>query len=555
MQESKSLNIREFLETSCAQFGDRPQFSILVLQEQGPPRIHSISGNEFLVKVKDLHRRQSIAGIDSSSRVALLGESSADWLGNFFACLLSGSTICPIDVKWTAQEIDKVLSHFRGSHLLVNEAWWEKALQFRVVKEHRLKLIKFSDFADYPEALVKSLAQASDSTINSDLVLYTSGSTGSPKGVILPISAVLFEAQILAYAFETSDIDERVLFSLLPLNHVYGLSSGVFVTMWAGFELCLSQSVNPQHIQQILRERKVRRFFTIPLFLNLIKNSVEAKVQAQPLLKRLVFRTIVTLNQRLRSDKIAKMFFKPVRSALSETLEFFVSGGAPLDPKTSRFFDALGWPVYNGYGLTETGPVISVNTMFAKKEGSVGKPLPGVEVKIVPGDDNEDPEVGEIWAKGPNIFTGYYSEPVLTSEVKNQEGWFKTGDLGRLDRDGYLSIVGRRKSLIVLSSGKKVQPEEVEELIDQSPHVKLSCLVLVKNKNLEVLVVIIELRDEIRDPEKIQDICADLKKRCEILAPFKRPQEFRIRQNPFQITSSQKVKRHVVQYELERELI
>ncbi|WP_413290694.1 AMP-binding protein [Bdellovibrio sp. HCB337] len=553
MQKLEIPSIQEFLEKSCRKFGNRAQFSVLELDSAGRANINSITGLDFLAKVNDLRRRQAVAGIGADSRVAMLGESSVDWIANFFAALSVGSTICSIDIKWTPHEIDTVLSHYQGSHLIVSDAWWEKALQFIAVKDHQVKLIRLSDFAKFSESILEEIPARSDRM--SDLVLYTSGSTGSPKGVVLPISAVLYEAGILAYSFEPPPEELRVLFSLLPLNHVYGLSSGLFVTMEGGYELCLSQSVNPQHIQQILRERKVRRFFTIPLFLNLIKNSVEAKVQNQPLMKRLIFRLAMALNQRLKSERIAKVFFKPIREALSDTLEFFVSGGAPLDVKTARFFSAVGWPVYNGYGLTETGPVIAVNTADYHRDGSVGKPLAGVDVKIVATGDNENPNVGEIWVKGPNVFTEYYREPVLTSEAKNAQGWFRTGDLGTLDSDGYLSIVGRRKSLIVLSSGKKVQPEEVEEILEQNPQLKASCLTLVKKQGTEILVAIIELRDEVWDAERVQGITADLKKRCEVLAPYKRPQEIRLRKTPFQMTSSQKVKRHVVQYEIDKGLL
>ena len=224
-------------------------------------------------------------------------------------------------------------------------------------------------------------------------------------------------------------------------------------------------------------------------------------------------------------------------------------GGAPLDPAVHDFFRAIGIPIFPGYGLTETGPVISINTTQYARRGSVGKALPGVEIKI---------HEGEIFTRGPHLMSGYYKNPNLTAELITPDGWFRTGDVGEVDEDGYIYIRGRKKSLIVLNSGKKVHPEEVEEVLGRSMKMSAVCVVGVKhseNAGETVTAVIVPSAQALAEcpadsPELEAMLRQEVRVLAEELAPFKRPVEIVIRKEPFDMTSTKKVRRFAVMKDL-----
>ncbi len=554
--QGQARDILEFLQKSCEKAGPLSMFTVLELAPNQEVQLKSITGEEFLREVMEASKRQWISGINSNARVAIIGETSIPWITHFFAALLNGATVCPVDIKLTPGEISPVLDHFEATHVLSSESWSSKALEFNCINSHKAKLIKLSEFNEFPKTFLNQILAKEDSTHDPRLVLYTSGTSGTPKGVVIKPSALFFEAQILGQYFPLNPV-RRVVFSILPLNHIYGLTAGLFVNMWTAQELCMTQSMVPAHMGMVLKEKKVNRFIAVPLLLSLVKNSIKSKVKDRPPFQRFMFNFFMFINMRLHSKMIAKKIFKKVREGLSDHIDFFISGGAPLDNETSHFFDALGWPVYNGYGLTETGPVIAGNKLTDRKNGTVGRPIDGIEVKIVK--ENPDDEAGEIWTRGPHVFEEYYKAPEITAEAKTTDNWFKTGDLGFLDDKGYLYITGRSKSMIVLHSGKKVQPEEVEILLGRSEYVKSACVIGAKRGSGEKIVAVIQLNEAfekfLSDSEKLQEITHHLKTLCQELASFKQPQEFKFRKTPFELTSSQKIKRHIVQKELQENLI
>ncbi|RZA05117.1 MAG: long-chain fatty acid--CoA ligase, partial [Proteobacteria bacterium] len=237
--------------------------------------------------------------------------------------------------------------------------------------------------------------------------------------------------------------------------------------------------------------------------------------------------------------------FRSIHEKLGGRLRGAVSGAAPLDPATFQFFRAIGAPIYEGYGLTETGPVISVNHPGKARKGSAGQPLPGLEVKIA----NPDAEgSGEILTRGPHLMQGYFRNEELTREAIDADGWFHTGDLGRLDR-GYLRITGRLKGLIVLPSGKKVHAEEVEQALSRSRYFQDVCVIGMRHGDKgELLTAVIYPAEDFAAaaPDRHKEIEREAMRVCRDLSAFKQPQRIIVRDAPFAKTSSGKVKRHVV---------
>ncbi len=558
MLEHAPESIKEFLENVCRQAGSENILSIL---ENSPtdstqaPSINSITGNDFLTSIQDFFRRQSIPGINASSRVAFLGPTSLDLLKNFFASLLKGACVCILDIKLSQLETSELLEHFEATHLFVSDDLFQFANSLKPVKRLQTSIIRFSQISNYPRVLVQSISASQnedpDAHKSSRLIVYTSGTSGNQKAVHISFSSIFFQIHAIKQAFPIKAGRSAAL-SILPLNHIYGLSGSMFPILWMGQEVCLTQNLSPQSISLLIKERRVSRLIVVPLILTLIRNGILAKVEALPKFQKLLFSAVLFLNKRLKSELIAILFFKKVRAGLGETIEFFISGGANLSKETADFFQAFGWPVYNGYGLTETGPVISLNTPNASRNGSTGKALPGVELKIVKDSSAEqNEESGEIWTKGPHVFESYFKNSALTNELKTADGWFKTGDLGVIDSDGYLYVVGRIKSMIVLSSGKKLQPEEVEEILVTSPYVKNVCVFSITAQAAgDKIIAIINLQERFQEayknPQLKNQITADLKSLCESLSAFKRPNEFKFQEASLELTSSQKVKRAAV---------
>jgi long-chain acyl-CoA synthetase len=252
--------------------------------------------------------------------------------------------------------------------------------------------------------------------------------------------------------------------------------------------------------------------------------------------------------------------FAKIHQRFGGKLEYFVSGGAPLDEATMRFFDSIGLPVYQGYGLAEASPVITTNGPLANRPGSVGKPLPGVELRI---DENNG---GEILTRGPHIMRGYFNDPALTQKFIDREGWLHTGDIGYIDDDGFLFVSGRQKNIIVLGSGKKVQPEEIEDVLFEHPFIQEGCIIgAIATSGLlagseEVCAIAVASEAAIqqcksRSADVLNELRSVIQSRAEQLAPCKRPTRIVLRTEPLPRTSSRKVRRHSLSQWLAQEVM
>jgi long-chain acyl-CoA synthetase len=294
------------------------------------------------------------------------------------------------------------------------------------------------------------------------------------------------------------------------LNHLLELTGGLFSVLYTGGEVCYSKSFYPQDVLEIMKVRPVTRMVTVPLFLNVLKSYMEK-----------------------------------TGASLSDTFRGFVCGGARLDPSVLQFFLEKKIPIFEGYGMTETSPVISVNGPGAFRSGSVGKPVSGIEVKIS--------DQGEILTRGPHIMQGYFNHNDWTREVIDADGWLHTGDTGKLDADGYLSVTGRIKNLIVLGDGRKVHPEEVEIVLEKSSLWKEVCVSAFSSRRSvlqgteEVCAVIVQAKAE------EESVRQEIEKLTHELLPYKRPVRILFRQEELPRTITKKIKRHLVREWIDRQ--
>jgi len=403
----------------------------------------------------------------------------------------------------------------------------------KLLKKGKLHALK--DFA-LPSGPRPALSRHEDETA---VILYTSGTTGRSKGAMLSHRNIV--SNVIA-AQKHFDLDPSVhMLSFLPINHVFEQVCGILLPLSLGGRITFAESL--KKLGENVREVMPSFFLGVPavyrLFLDRIHKNIGGKVVSRSLFRFPLTRGIV-------SGKVRKAFGNHIR---------FVSGGAALDPEVQRGFQALGFKIYQGYGITETSPVISAESPLSARCGTVGRPLEGVEVRI----DTPNAEgVGEIVVRGPNVMQGYYKNPQATEEVL-REGWYRTGDLGLLSPDGYLSICGRVKNLIVTPNGKNVYPEEIENELLKSPFIAEVMVYGHKiGPHAEEVHAMIYPNQEALDAHGRAMTLADVETliRQEVqevsqrLADYKRIRRFTLRDEEFPKTTTRKIKRFAVEAEL-----
>ena len=498
-------------------------------------------------------------GVARGDRIAILSESRPEWAVAFFAAIRSGAVVVPIDIKLTQSELSLILTDaeprflFVSSQLLETAGLIQTQLSFQmsiVVMNHR------KSAGDHP-SLVQLQAATDCEGIERDfdetaLIVYTSGTTGAPKGVMISFRNLGYQVMNFECVMKLTSKD--VLFSMLPLNHLLELTCGLLGVLYAGGTICYSHSLFPQEIAEAMRAKKVTAMITVPLFLKMLKGSIEREVERAGVTGRSLFRAAFRVAPRNGPRFIKRLLFYKVHKQFGGRLKNFISGGASLEPEVAAFFDRLGIPIYMGYGLTETSPVISVNTPEAHRKNSVGRPLAGVNVRILSSGPKEGE--GEILTAGPHVMQGYYRREDLTEKVVDKDGWFHTGDLGRLDKDGFLYITGRIKNLIVLASGKKVNPEEVEAVISRSALFKEVCVLgsisqdgLMRGTE-EVCAVVVPTEAVLNQSKERSEIAEEMKEEVarlsQGLASYKRPSKIYVRFEDLPKTTTRKIKRVVL---------
>jgi long-chain acyl-CoA synthetase len=331
------------------------------------------------------------------------------------------------------------------------------------------------------------------------------------------------------------------------------MTGGLLAPLYAGACITYCSSIKPPVLIDLMKENKATIMICVPLILKIFYKGIMKKVEKMSSLKKRTFFLVLSLSRVLLNFniRIGRLLFMQIHKQFGGRLKCFVSGGAPLEPRIEEDFAALGFRILQGYGLTETSPVVAVNTFKENKYSSVGRPLEGIKIKI---DAQQGLQEGEILIQGPNVMKGYYNQPDKTKEVI-KDSWFHSGDIGRLDDDGFLYITGRMKNMIVLGGGKKVHPEEIEEVLSKSPFIKEICVVgKVAQEGLkagteEVFAVIVPDRDNLTDKTKNNEGFMKNKIREEIsllevhLASYKKISDFMLYFDELPKTSTRKIKR------------
>lgn len=518
--------------------------------------------NEFTYKGLGLLSRRLASHLindlklEKGEKLAILSESKPEYGACVFGSVLAGLTTVPLDNKLTIYELESILSDCLPSVLLVSSSNIKKALELKS-KISSLKYIILMESCADENSTMPSLYSLPENytakwrrrTLSSTaFIIYTSGTTGNPKGVEISFKNMLAQMHDLRIALREilPDGNDMRMLSILPMNHLFELTVGFFTFLNHGFSIYYTQSLKPKDILNVMTEKKVQFMITVPAFLKLLKSSIETELSKKSPLVKIMFKVNYAIARFLPLN-MKKILFAPIHKKFGGQFSGCISGGAPLDIGVGEFFDRIGINVYQGYGLSETSPVVAVNRGKYQDMKSVGPALNSFEAKV---DENS----GELLLRGPAVMKGYYGREDLTSEVITSDGWLHTGDIAKIDKKTKLIyITGRIKNMIVLSGGKKVFPEEIESVLEQSTNFAEVCVTGMaksfgeKGGCEEIVCIIVptaEYASNFSNFDNLETaITNEVKYLSTHLASYKRPIKIIVRKEQLPRTTTRKLKR------------
>lgn len=463
-------------------------------------------------------------------RIALYGENSYAWIVAHFAITCSGNIAVPLDRNLTPEQIEPLLIKSRSALLIHSKSAATKlegikAKGIRCLSMEELPvLIEMDQDEHIPFPFTDEVTLHTDDTA---AIVFTSGTTGTSKGVVLTHRNLIMNAR----ASSDAAVIHGGNILVLPLHHMLAFTTGVTAVMLYGYSVYINDSI--RHLSRDLVLAKPQHTVLVPMIVEGLYKTILRAAEKKNQTKKLKFGLSLSNAARHLHIDLRKKLFKEVLSALGGNLETIICGGAPLDEKYIRSFGDLGITILNGYGITECAPVVSVNRGGNLRAGTVGQALFCNEMKIV---DPDDKGIGEILVKGSNVMKGYFDEPSLTKEVFSGD-WFRTGDLGKIDDDGFLYITGRIKNLIILKNGENISPEELEESLLRFDEIAE----VVVFGDGEQIAAEIYPNPEIPDAKEIiRKKIADMNKGLPV---YKQITNLKFRDTEFEKTTTKKIKR------------
>ncbi len=497
------------------------------------------------------------AGVKHGDRVLLVSENRPEWAISYFGILRAGATVVPVDPALSETEVVNISRRAEAKACLLSEQSskdFPSLVTALASGERPTRILSLAEAMSgdpaYPDRIgpVRKTAAADDVAS----LIFTSGTTGSPKGVMLTHRNFAALVAKLAGAFDIGVGDGLV--SVLPLHHTFEFSAGFLTPFSRGAEITYIDELTSDRLGEVFETGRVTAMVGVPALWQLLHRKITQEMASRPPVVEQALKALMASHGELRnrsSLNLGKLLFWPVHRKFGGRVKFLVSGGSALPDDVHKAFHALGFNITEGYGLTEAAPVLAVAEPTNKRQpGTVGKPLPGIEIRI----DNPDNEgIGEVLAKGPNIMAGYFGDREATEAVI-RGGWLHTGDLGRLDAEGRLYLVGRKKDVIIDANGKNVYPDELEELYGVHTHIKELSIVGMADEGGGEKVACLCVpdykerpREEVRREleEHFRNVSADM--------PFyRRVKVLRFWDGELPRTSTRKVKRKLVVEELKR---
>lgn len=556
----KFANLKEMINLSAQKHGDKPAFRF---KTDKPGEFRNITFNDFLNDINALGTKLINMGL-SDKRIAIISDNRYEWALAYMAIACGTGVVVPLDKMLPANELEALIIRSGVEAIFYSSKYDEVMQDIRNRKTTDLRYYISMDLEKRENGVYsqKELVKAGkeliekgnrkfiDAKIDNEamgFMLFTSGTTAMSKAVMLSHKNIASNLMDIA---KVLNLDERdTLLSFLPLHHTFECTVGFLYPISRGSSIAYCEGI--RHIANNIKEYQITAMISVPalyesIYKRLMKN-IEKKGKL-PEVEKMI--KLTNMFSKVGID-LKRVIFKDIIDGLGGKIRLLVNGAAALSPEVEKGFNDLGITTVQGYGLTETSPVISAGTDFEQRIGSVGKVFPSVKLKIINKDENG---IGEIYVKGPTVMLGYYQNEEATKEVLDK-GWFNTGDLGYVDKKGFLFLCGRKKSVIVLKNGKNVFPEEIETVINKIEGVKESfvygqaeeddkidlkvCAKIVYDKELMKEIYHVEKEEEIYDIlwDKIKEI-------NKTMPEYKYVKKIIVTDEELAKTTTQKIKRH-----------
>ena len=554
-------DLRHLVVATAETFGDKPLYDY---NEAGERK--TVTYRQFADMVEAFADGLAVHGL-AGRRVVMIGETHPAYLATYIATICTNGTVIPMDKELAPEQVLAFIKHAEADAVVytggLNDRFASDDYSFLSLRvpvqpaegyERTEGTVSFADMLADGQAL-KAEGKSEFATREFDMdqcaiLLFTSGTTGTSKGVMLSHFNI---TSALNSATHTMPYDEKCTFvSVLPIHHTYEMLCGQLGVVAIGGSMLINDSI--KRVLKNFADYKPNTLILVPLFVETLHKRIWDTIRSRGLEKKV--RTGMKLAERLLGIgiDIRKKLFSEITNAFGGNLTSIVCGGAPINPKILKDLYLFGVTVFEGYGITECSPLVAVNSAHVLRPRSVGAPVFGCEVKIDYDDAPTDgPRTGEILVKGPNVMLGYYKDEEATAAVFTEDGFFRTGDIGYLDKHNYIYITGRKKNVIILSNGKNVFPEELEEYLSEIPFIKESVVLGRKQNGAEVAITAIIVPDtqhpeiEGKTPSQVYDLMkaavTEINKR---VPTFKHITNIEIRNEEFEKNTSKKIKRYLV---------
>jgi long-chain acyl-CoA synthetase len=554
--------VHELIEYAAERHGERP---FLLRFASG-----TWSGYTFMAAARAVRAFAALLereGVRPGARVGLQSDNRPEWGLAYLSVLAAGAVVVPLDAQLREQELGELLATAEATHAIGDARHLPLLDGARAARRPALRLISLDPDAGiaYWDQAQREFASAPPPPPRAEpndvaVLLFTSGTTGQAKGVMLSHANLLSNVEAVVRTLEFGPADRFL--SILPLHHTFESMGGLLCPLRVGASVCSARGLASRELREDMSTSGATLFIGVPLLYEKLLSAIDKGIGDAPWPSRWLARGLLGVTRLVRQAtgwRIGRTLARPLRRRAGlDRLRMFVTGAAPFAPEVFWRYIDLGWPMLEGYGLTETSPVVCANRPPHPSPGAVGWPLPGIEVRVDEADADGD---GELVVRGPNVMLGYWRQPAMTAEVLH-DGWFHTGDLGRVLPDGRVRITGRLKNMIATAAGKKIYPEEVELVLANSPYV-LEVVVTGGADgragpgsgereevhahiypNLVALQALARSQGKPCDDAFVERVLrAEVEARGEALAPFKRVKKVIVRASEFPKTTTGKIRR------------
>lgn len=551
-------NLKDMLEKSGKLYGDKP---VYIFKTKEPGKFKEITHREFRNDINALGTKLIDLGL-KDKRIAVISENRYEWGVVYLSVVAGTGIIVPLDKSLPDNEIESLIIRSGVEAIFYSNKYNDIMNKIKVEGNTKLKYFISMDIDKEKDGILsqaeliregKELLNAGNEKFlkaeidneKMSIMLFTSGTTAMSKAVMLSHKNICANLKDITSVIKLYP-EDRFL-SFLPLHHTFECTVGFLYPVSIGGSIAFCDGI--RHIAENIKEYQITAMISVPILFEAMYKKVIKGIEKKGKLET-VQKGIKISNALLKIGiDVRKKLFKEIHDTLGGKVRLFVSGGAALDPEAEKGFNDLGFTMYQGYGLTESSPVIAAEDDKYRKIGSIGKAFPSLDVKI---DEPNEEGIGELLAKGPSIMLGYYDNEEATKETIDSEGWLHTGDLAKIDKDGYIFISGRKKFVIVLKNGKNIYPEELETLVNKIEGIKES-FVYGKPEDdgdYKICAKIVYDKDIVKEIYKTEDekelkeiIWQEIKKINKTMPAYKYIREISLTQTELIKTTTQKVKR------------